>query len=163
MRRSRTGQLVRTGLAGLGWVLGTAAVVTVALFGLPAQARIRRPPGHMDNIRAADRIVAARMRPGDAAIFNTPANENLQAAYPYGLASLPNVALYQTPVQSATLAGTALPAAVVRQRIQGVPRLWVVQVHHDKRLPVLQGLGLHLVGRWHPHDLWLLLYAQRRS
>jgi hypothetical protein len=158
-----TGRAARFALAGLGWATATAALVLIAVFGLTAQARIRGPIGHVDNIREADRIVAAQMRPGDAAIFNTPANENLQAGYPYGMARLRNIALYQTPIQSATLAGTALPAAVVRQRIQSVPRLWVIQVHHDKRLPILQGLGLQLIGRWHPHDLWLLLYAQRRS
>jgi mannosyltransferase len=162
-RPASTGRAACIGLAGLGWATATAALLVIAMLGLTAQARIRSPAGHVDNIRAADRIIAARMRPGDAAIFTTPANENLQAAYPYGMARLRNIALYQTPIESATLAGTALPPAVVRQRIQSVPRLWVIQVHHDKRLPILQGLGLQLIGRWHPRDLWLLLYAQRRS
>jgi hypothetical protein len=34
-------------------------------------------------------------------------------------------------------------------------------MHRNKRLAVLQGLGLHLVHRWHPRDIWVLLYAQR--
>jgi mannosyltransferase len=160
---ARAARAGRAGLAGLGWATATAALVIVALFGLPAQARIRRSVGHVDNIRGADQIIAARMKTGDAVIFDTPANENLQAAYPYGLARLRNIALHETPAQAATLAGTELPAEVVRPRIQSVPRLWVIEVHHDKRLPVLQGLGLQLVGRWHTRDLWLLLYAQRRS
>jgi mannosyltransferase len=158
----RRGRAARVLLAGLGWATGTAALAVIAVFGLPAQARARSPAGHVDNIRRADRIIAANMRPGDAAIFNTPSNENLQA-YPYGMIKLRDIARYRTPTQSDTLAGVGLPAAVVRQRIAGVSRLWIIEVHHNKRLPTLQGLGLRLVHRWHPRDIWLLLYAQGRN
>ncbi|HEY7143112.1 MAG TPA: glycosyltransferase family 39 protein [Streptosporangiaceae bacterium] len=148
--------------AGVGWAAGAAGLVTVALFGLQGQAGARGQGGHSDDIRRADQIIAARMRPGDAVIYNTPSNENLQA-YRYGMIKLADIGLHQGPVGSDTLAGIGLPGAVVRLRIQGVPRLWVIQLHHPRRLPVLQGLGLRLVHRWHPRDVWLLLYAQHGS
>ncbi len=168
-RRSGTGsgrgpgRAERLGLAGLGWAAAAAALVVIALLGLREQAGDRGPAGHTDNIRQADRIVAAHLRPGDAVLYDTPADENLQAAYPYGMAGLTDIGQYQTPVKSATLAGTTLPAAVVRERIASVSRLWVIEVHNHTRLPVLQGLRLRLAGVWHPADLWLFLYAQRRA
>jgi mannosyltransferase len=162
-RRSvtRPGRAARLRLAGSGWAAGAAALAVIALLGLGAQAGDRSPAGHGDNIRQADRIVAVHMRPGDAVLYDTPADENLQAAYPYGMVRLTDVAQYQSPVKSATVAGTTLPVAVVRQRITNVSRLWVIEIHHPVRLPVLQGLGLRLAGIWHPADLWLFLYAQR--
>lgn len=142
-----------------GWVTAAAALAVIALLGYRTQVSERGPAGHNDNIRRADKIVAANMRPGDAVIYETP--DNLWAAYPYGLARLTDLARYQPPAQSATLAGTTLPAQVVRQRIMGVSRLWVVEVRHLKHVALLQGLGLRLAGTWHPAGLWLLLYAGR--
>jgi mannosyltransferase len=157
--RART----RRAFAVAGWAAGAGALVTVALLGAPAQVHDRTPAGHGDNIRAADQIIAARLRPGDVAIYDTPANENLAAAYPYGMSQLPSIALQRSPEATGTLAGVTLPPAVVRPRIQGAPRVWVTEIHHDRRLPVLQGLGLRLAGRWHVADLWVLLYVQPRG
>jgi mannosyltransferase len=150
---------VRTWLRALGWAAGAAVLAMITALGFGAQLSVRGPAGHEDNIRRADQIVAANMRPGDAVIYDTPADENLTAAYPYGLARLTNIAQYQSPIVSGTLAGTTLPAPAVRQRIAGVSRLWVVEVHHRTRLPVLQGLGLRQLRIWHTADLWLFLYA----
>jgi mannosyltransferase len=152
---------VSTGLRALGWAACAAALAVVTALGLGTQLSERGPAGHEDNIRRADQIVAANMRPGDAVIYDTPADENLTAAYPYGLVRLTNIAQYQSPIASGTLAGTTLPAPAVRQRIAGVSRLWVVEVHHRTRLPVLQGLGLRQLRIWHTADLWLFLYATR--
>ena len=143
----------------LGWVTAVAALAVIVLLGYRMQVSERSPAGHNDNIRRADKIVAANMRPGDAVIYETP--DNLWAAYPYGLARLTDMARYQSPAQSGTLAGTTLPAAVVRHRIMGVSRLWVVEVRHRKQVPLLQGLGLRLAGTWHTAGLWLFLYAVR--
>jgi len=143
----------------LGWAAGAVMLAVIALLGYGMQVSERGPAGHNDNIRRADKIVAANMRPGDAVIYETP--DNLWAAYPYGLARLTDIARYQSPAQSGTLAGTTLPAAVVRQRITGVSRLWVVELRHRKRVPLLQGLGLRLAGTWHTAGIWLFLYASR--
>jgi mannosyltransferase len=145
--------------ARLGWAAGAVMLAVIALLGHGMQVSERGPAGHNDNIRRADKIVAANMRPGDAVIYQTP--DNLRAAYPYGLARLTDIAQYQSPAQSGTLAGTTLPAAVVRQRITGVSRLWVVELRHRKRVPLLQGLGLRLAGTWHTAGIWLFLYASQ--
>ena len=150
-----------TGLRALGWAVCAVALAAVTALGFSTQLHERGPAGHEDNIRRADQIVAANIRPGDAVIYDTPADENLVAAYPYGLAQLASIAQYQSPIASGTLSGTTLPAAAVRQRIAGVSRLWVIEVHHRTRLPVLQGLGLRQLRVWHTADLWLFLYAPR--
>jgi mannosyltransferase len=151
------GRAPEAGLAPLGWATGAAALAVIGLLGFGVQVSERGPAGHNDNIRRGDQIVAANMRPGDAVLYET--YDNLWAAYPYGLARLADIAQYQTPAQSGTLAGTVLPAAVVRQRISGTSRLWVVELRHSLQVPLLQGLGLRLVGRWHTAGLWLFLYA----
>lgn len=150
-----------TGLRVLGWAVCAVALAVVTALGFSTQLQDRGPAGHEDNIRRADQIVAANIRPGDAVIYETPADENLVAAYPYGLDRLANIAQYQSPSASGTLSGTTLPAAAVRQRIAGVSRLWVIEVHRRARLPVLQGLGLRQLRSWHTADLWLFLYAAR--
>ncbi len=143
---------------GCGWATGAAALAVIVLLGFGAQVSERGPAGHNDNLRRADQIVAANMRPGDAVIYQT--QDNLWAAYPYGLARLTDIAQYQSPAQSGTLAGTTLPAAVVRQRIAGVSRLWVVELRHRAEVPLLQGLGLRLAGTWHTAGFWLFLYRR---
>jgi len=148
-------------LTVLGWATGAAALLIFALFGLSQQGVYRSAIGHQDDIRGADRIVAANMLPGDAVIYDTPADENLRTAYPNGMAKLADIAQYQTPIQSGTLSGTTLPTAVVRQRIADVSRLWVIEVHQHVRLPLLQGLSLRQLRYWHHGNLWMFLYVPR--
>jgi len=152
------GRWPRVALTALGWVTCAAALAMVALFGLGAQRSARAANGHLDDIRRADQIVAANMRPGDAVIYDTPADENLRTAYPYGMGKLTDITQAQSPIQSGTLSGTSLPLAAVRQRVGGVSRLWVIEVHQVTQLPVLQGLGLRQLRVWHPANLWLFLY-----
>ncbi len=137
----------------------TVALAILALLGFNQQLAFRSAKGHIDDIRRADQIVAEYMQPGDAVIYDTPADENLWTAYPYGMVKLADIAQYQSPIQSGTLSGTTLPDAVVRQRVGAESRLWVIEVHQATRLPMLQGLGLRLVHFWHPANIWLFLYT----
>jgi mannosyltransferase len=149
--------LAGAGLSALGWVAGTAALVVIALLGVPAQLKARGPDGHGDNVRQADRIVAAHARPGDAVLeFKA---ENFAQAYPYGIRRLIPVAQAKTPIQSATLVGTFLPDPVVRQRLTRVSRVWVVEYGHRTPLVILSGLPFRLVHVWRTSDIWLYLYA----
>ena len=149
--------LAGAGLAALGWVAGTAALVVIAVLGVPAQVQVRGPNGHGDNVRQADRIVARNMRPGDAVLeFKA---ENFAQAYPYGIRQLIPVAQAKTPIQSATLVGTFLPDPVVRQRLTRVFRVWVVEYGHPTPLVILNGLHFRLVRAWRTSDIWLFLYA----
>jgi mannosyltransferase len=155
------GRAPEAGLAPLGWAAGAVALAVIAVLGVGVQVHERGPAGHNDNIRRGDQIVAAHLRPGDAVLYET--YDNLWAAYPYGLARLADIGQYQTPAQSGTLAGTILPPAVVRQRIAGTSRLWVVELRHRTQVPLLQGLGLRLIGTWHTAGLWLFLYAHNSA
>ena len=149
--------LAGAGLASLGWVAGTAALTVIALLGVPAQLHARGPNGHGDNVRQANRIVAAHLQPGDAVLeFKA---ENFAQAYPYGIRQLNPVAQAKTPVQSATLVGTFLPDPVVRQRLTRVTRVWVVEYGHRTPLVILNGLPFRLVHAWRTSDIWLYLYA----
>jgi mannosyltransferase len=149
--------LAGAALSALGWVAGTAALVVIALLGVPAQLKARGPDGHGDNVRQADRIVAAHARPGDAVLeFKA---ENFAQAYPYGIRQLIPVAQAKTPIQSATLVGTFLPDPVVRQRLTRVSRVWVVEYGHRTPLVILSGLPFRLVHVWRTSDIWLYLYA----
>jgi mannosyltransferase len=150
--------LAGAGLASLGWVAGTAALVVIALLGVPMQRQVRAPDGHMDNIRQADRIVADNRRPGDAVLeFKA---ENFAQAYPYGIRQLIPIAQARSPVQSATLVGTFLPDPVVRQRLTHVSRVWVVEYSHRSPLVILNGLNFRLVRVWKTSDIWLFLYQR---
>ncbi len=150
--------LAGAGLAALGWVAGTAALVVIALLGLPQQRQVRGGDGHGDNVRQADRIVAGHRRPGDAVLeFKA---ENFAQAYPYGIRDLVPVAQAKSPIRSATLIGTFLPDPVVRARLAHVSRVWVVEYGHPTPLVILNGLHFRLVHAWRTSDIWLYLYSQ---
>jgi mannosyltransferase len=150
--------LAGAGLASLGWVAGTAALAVIALLGVPQQRQVRGPGGHGDNVRQADRIVAEHMRPGDAVLeFKA---ENFAQAYPYGIRKLTPIALAKSPIGSATLIGTFLPDPVVRQRLNRVPRVWVIEYDRPTPLAILDGLHFRLVHAWQTSDIWLFLYTQ---
>jgi mannosyltransferase len=150
--------LAGAGLASLGWLAGAAALVVIALLGVPQQRQVRGPDGHGDNIRQADRIVAEHMRPSDAVLeFKA---ENFAQAYPYGIRKLNPIALAKGPVKSATLIGTFLPDPVVREKLTHISRVWVVEYGHPAPLVILNGLHFHLVHAWQTSDIWLFLYAQ---
>jgi mannosyltransferase len=153
--------LVGAALSALGWVAGTAALVVIAVLGLPAQRAVRGPDGHGDNVRQADKIVAANRRPGDAVLeFKA---ENFAQAYPYGIRDLIPVAQARSPIQSATLIGTFLPDPVVRQRLTRVSRVWVIEYGHATPLVILNGLHFQLVRAWRTSDIWLFLYAHPKG
>jgi mannosyltransferase len=148
--------LAGAGLASLGWIAGPAALVVIALLGVPMQLQVRAPNGHVDNVRQADRIVADNRRPGDAVLEYKA--ENFAQAYPYGIGQLIPVAQAESPIQSATLVGTFLPDPVVRQRLTHVSRVWVVEYGRRTPLIILNGLHFRLVRKWKVSDIWLYLY-----
>jgi mannosyltransferase len=155
--------IVGAALAALGREVGTVVLVGIVLLGLPEQRSMRRPDGHGENIRKADHVVANFMHPGDAAIFHNasvvPASWNY--AYPFGFAQLRDISQAQTPAQSGTLSGTSAPAAVVRQRLSGLSRVWVVDLNYwHGTSPTLDSPGFQLARMWRIHDVWLYLYTR---
>ncbi len=84
----------------------------------------------------------------------------VELAYPYGLARLRDVSMGVSPQQSGTLGGTYAPAAVIRQRLATVRRLWVVEWSKPKPVLILHGLGFRLVQiREIKGHLWLRLFV----
>lgn len=153
--------LAGAGIVALGVIAGPTMMVVLALAGLSAQQAVRTPAGHGENIRRADKIVAARARPGDAVIFYNPSEESLVAAYPYGFAQLENIGQAKTPAESETLTGIPAPVAVIRHRAAIAQRVWLVDFKHQVPLyNDINGLGFVLVHQWRSGDLWLYLYAR---
>ncbi|HUZ24104.1 MAG TPA: glycosyltransferase family 39 protein [Streptosporangiaceae bacterium] len=150
------------GLAALGRIGGSAAVVLVAILGLNSQVFFRLPGGHGDNIRQADALVAATGKPGDVVLYTNNNAESFGAAYPYGLAGLPNIEQARGPIPSGTLGGTNVSAAVLHDRLAHASRLWIVEI--DASAPagaLLKGLHYHLIWIWHTSDVWLRLYVRK--
>ncbi len=128
-------------IASYGRVVGTIAVGIVLIAGAGIQVGQRTESGHYDDILAVDRIVATHARPGDVVLYTNPNAETFGAAYPFGLAKLPNIALKQGPIPSGTLAGTNLPNAAIRARLKHAKRVWVVEINRLDTDPVLLGLN----------------------
>jgi len=161
--------LAGAALAALGQVAGLAALVAIAVAGLPAQIAQRAPGGHGFNIRRVEQIVAWQARPGDA-VLNLSTRTRRQAAgeergfeaaYPHGLADLRDISQGATPARSGTLGGTFAPASVERQRLASVSRLWVVS-WRPQPVQVLRGLGFTRLREWHVSSIWIRLFIPPR-
>jgi mannosyltransferase len=153
--------LAGTALAALGRIVGTAALIVVAVLGLNTQVGFRTPGGHGDNIRQADQIIAQTSKPGDVVLYTNPNAESFGAAYPYGLGGLVNIQLARGPVPSGTLGGTNVSNAVLEQRLAHVSRLWIVDINQDAPAgALLTGLHFHLLWVWQTSDIWLRLYQR---
>ena len=161
--------LVGAGLAALGWRAGTAALAVIAALGVPMLVHVRTAGGHGDDIRGADQVVAATMRPGDALLYLS-FGEPIEMAYPYGLRKLVNVALGGTPNYSGNLGGTWAPLAVVTSRIEAARRMWLVQLAYGlyqtspgKPPAILHNLGFSKARTWHETGVWLTLYIRHAT
>jgi mannosyltransferase len=156
--------LIGTGLAAAGRVTTAAGLVLIVLLALPFQLGERGQAGHTDNIRRLDQIVAQYARPGDAVLYPQGAgSRSFAAAYPYGLARLRDVMLAESAARSDTIAGTDVPAQVVRGRLAGVRRVWVTESNLARPgTPAeLRGLPFRLVRHWQVSVSWLALYELR--
>ncbi|HEY1642994.1 MAG TPA: glycosyltransferase family 39 protein [Streptosporangiaceae bacterium] len=152
------------GMAALGRIAGTAALVIVAILSLNSNIFFRTPGGHGDDIRQADRLIQATARPGDVVLYTNDNAESFGSAYSYGLGQLDNIELSQRPIPSDTLGGTNVSPEVLRQRLAHASRLWIVEI--DASAPareLLEGLHYHLVWIWNTSDIWLRLYVRKGS
>jgi len=153
-----------------------AAVISLAVVliaGAPTQIAQRNYAGHYDDILAVDQIVATHARPGDLVLYTNPNAESFGAAYSFGLGKLPNIALKQGPIPSATLGGSIASLAQIRIRLAHAKRVWVVEINRlvtDPQLlglnglpvsqtPITAGLPLALHAYWREHGDSLLLFT----
>jgi mannosyltransferase len=159
-----TGRAVAWGGAAWGavaWAPAVAALAVVAALGVSTQVAVRAPDGHGTNIRAANAVVAAARRPGDAVLYLGTDTKYFPAAYPSGFAKLDDIAQRETPSQAGNLVGAQQPTSVVGERLAHVRRVWVVRLGpYPHALP---GPGFHLLRSWRISDIWLLLFARGQA
>jgi mannosyltransferase len=160
-------------IASYGKFAGAIALAVVLIAGATTQVGQRTYAGHYDDILAVDQIVAAHARPGDYVLYTNPNAESFGAAYPFGLGKLPNIALKQGPIPSATLGGSIAPLAQIRSRLAHAKRVWVVEINKlvtDPELlglnglpvsetPILAGLPLAFRAYWHERGDYLILFT----
>jgi mannosyltransferase len=160
-------------VASYGRIAGAIAIAVVLIAGAPTQLGERTYSGHYDNIRALDQIVAANKRPGDYVLYTNPNSESFGAAYSFGLGKLPNIALKQGPIASATLGGTIAPLAQIRDRLAHAHRVWVVEINHlvtdpqllglnglpVSQIPIMAGEPLAFHTFWHERGDYLILFT----
>jgi mannosyltransferase len=154
--------LIGAGLATVAIAPRVVGLVLVVVLGLPAQNEIRQVGGHGDDIRDAATILAHEARPGDGVLFNCPSchypdmPREFAFAYPRVFGPLADVTMAASPSASNTLRGTELE----RPRLDGVPRVWVLDVDGSAEPDALRGSGLRLVGEWHAGNITVEDYAR---
>ena len=150
------------------------AVLVVLVAGATAQATLRGPAGHYDDIRAIDHLVDLKAQPGDAVLYTNPNAESFGYAYSYGLDKLPNAGITSGPIPSGTLAGSPATLAKVRAALPHYKRIWVVEINsfdedpalvNLKGLPVgsiFDGLPFSYTTNWHEHGDYLVLFTRTK-
>jgi mannosyltransferase len=168
-------------VVALGRVAGPVVLALALLAGLSNQVVVRAPNGHSDNIRITDKIIRRELRlhpamkRGAYVLYTNPNAQSFSAAYPYGLAKLPDIALKQAAIPSGTLAGTSVDRKTLRDRLSRAKWVWVIEINFCVSKPEMMslsaaplgpavaGLPLHFVSIWHERDDWLLLYKHGRG
>ena len=160
-----TALLLGPGLAAVCRAAACAGLVLIVLVGPPAHLAEPGPAAPPTGLRQLEQILSVQQRPGDVLVY--PGDGGLRtgaAAYPYGLATLPDIALGQTPARSASGGGINVPIARIRDRLTGARRVWVPEIARSRPstpVPALAGLPFRLISTWALGDnVWLTLYAR---
>ena len=153
--------LLGAAVAALGRAAATITIAALALIAFPGQQAVRAAQGHYENIREIDRVIAASERPGDGVLYPLDVWRQAAAAYPYGLATLDDLALAQTPVQAGNLLGSDLQPAQQAARLRQHDRVWILAQSENQEGPLLgDNKVFHLARTWHIADAWLQLYVR---
>ncbi len=156
--------LAGAALDALGWAAGIAALTAIVVIGLPLQLNVRTATAHGSNLRLEDQIIAANRRPGDAALYGLPNTQYQQYAYPYGMWSLRDISLAETPAASDSLTGTLVDPQVLADRLAHVSRVWLVGGGPGAiaiNSGIVEHAGFRLVHSFPPYSLEL--YARPRG
>jgi mannosyltransferase len=173
--------------AGLAWVTRFAAMIPVRAAGgavawLPAalilallavllagpQRSVRLAPARLADLRRTAVILAAQGRRGDAVLYVPASNRVFSMAYPAPFRRLRDVALAESPAAAADLAGTEVPAGILRARFASVGRVWVVSGRRmfphpasvTERAEAALLRAFRLVRRWYVGQGMLSLYRR---
>jgi mannosyltransferase len=164
--------LARALARALAWLPAALIAVVMAVMLVPPQQDLRLPYSHtrVDDLRGLAHRLAAGERPGDA-VFFLPINRRIiEAVYSGPYQRLRDVALDQSPLASATLAGTEVSPATLYHRFASVRRVWVIALSYYGHLPnplsatdraKLALLSrMHLAGRWWDGAIIVCLYTR---
>jgi mannosyltransferase len=153
--------LLGAAVAALGRVTAALTVAALALIALPAQQAVRAAEGHYENIREIDHVIAANEHPGDAVLYPWDGWRQAAAAYPYGLTTLADLSLDQTPVQADNLLGSDLQPGRQAARLRQHDRVWILAQSENQSGPLFSdNKAFQLARTWHIADAWLELYVR---
>jgi mannosyltransferase len=163
------------GLGGLGrtassWLPAGVVMAVLALLLISPQHAIRQSSARPDNLRLASAIVAKYEQPGDVVFYMPNDMHVLGTGYPAPFEKLRDIALAQTPLQSATLTGTELTnPAELASRFTDVRRVWMVTGSSNYKFPTPGNpvdrekmaliSGMHILHRWMAGEVMLTLYG----
>ncbi|HUB38312.1 MAG TPA: glycosyltransferase family 39 protein [Streptosporangiaceae bacterium] len=143
--------LVGTALAALGRAAGTLALIVVVALALPAQAAVRGPASHGENLRAISQYLAEHAHRGDSVLFASFYERKIEIAYPAGFRKLRDISFGESAITTNRAVAPNAPTAVISQRLATVSRVWLVrrlrrrEPGHRQVLPPLVQLGFKLV------------------
>ncbi|MET8946810.1 glycosyltransferase family 39 protein [Streptomyces sp. NPDC004542] len=112
-----------------GPLLTLAGVLAVALafvHQLPLLRQDRSPDHRPDNLAAMSTDVARELRPGDPVLFLPSHARSTALAYPAGFRGIRDVALAADAPASGTLYGREVGPELLRRRLAGLDRVWIV-------------------------------------
>jgi mannosyltransferase len=152
------------------WVPAGVVMLALAALLISPQHAIRQSSARPDNLRLASEIVAAYEQPGDVVFYMPNDMHVLGTGYPAPFQKLRDIALAESPLQSATLTGTELTnPAELASRFTDVRRVWMVTGATDHKFPVPGNpvdrekmtliSGMHILHRWMAGEVMLTLYG----
>jgi len=130
--------VVGTALAALGQAAGTIALLVIVALALPAQAAVRGPQSHGDNLRAVSQFLGDHAHRGNAVLFASFYERKIEVAYPAGFRGLRDIALGESAVAAGEPVGLNAPTSVISRRLATVSTVWLIRRLHGAE-PVAPG------------------------
>ncbi|HEY6794665.1 MAG TPA: hypothetical protein VI248_08280 [Kineosporiaceae bacterium] len=119
----------------LRWVHVAASglmVAAVVLLGIPAQAQVRGPVGHHEDLRGALDYLTTHSRTGDSILFMPAYLRQTQVALPEIFVGLRDPLLGEEAVASGDISGHDVPKEQFAARLRVSPRIWVLSGPPDQ-------------------------------
>ncbi|MEU5598091.1 glycosyltransferase family 39 protein [Streptomyces sp. NPDC020298] len=118
---------------------GVLAVALAFVHQLPVLRQDRSPDHRPDNLAAMSTDAARELRPGDPVLFLPSHARSTALAYPAGFRGIRDVALAAGAPASGTLYGREVDPDLLRRRLAGLDRVWVVAEKRFVRSPWYPG------------------------
>ena len=112
--------------ANLITLAGVLAATAPFLHGLPAYRNDRSAANRPENLAAVSALAGRELRPGDPVLFLPSFWRVTASAYPGPFVGARDLALGESGARSGTLSGREVGPGVLRARLAGVDRVWIV-------------------------------------